>query len=366
MSLERSVSLDNINRIKELDQSDMYSFLCSAGKDILESYKRAKGIFTFASSIKNIVAAGMGGSGMAPTVLVSLFRDELTVPCVLSQDYDIPEFVDSNTLFMAISDSGETEEIISQYFLARKRGAKIIVIGQKKKVNKLIEIAKNDRNLCFDYSTSVPARASFAHMFGSSIACLENIGVINNDKEEGLLEAIEIINELNNEIGIDVPTIDNIAKKTALLLKTHIPILYIEPPFESIGPRFAKMFNENSRNFAFYNRFPELRHNEIMSWASTSDCRLKFIPILLRDDIINSTMEKEIDVIKEFLGSDVIEFRARGKSKIARFYYLLHLTDMISFYEAILVNKDPSTTPELRQVKDKLRALSILPQFAFV
>lgn len=363
MSFEGSIILDNVNLIKELDQSDMYSYLCSISKDTLESYKRAKSIFTFPSkNFKNIVGAGMGGSGMAPTVLVSLFRDELTIPFVLSQDYNIPEFVDSNTLFIAISDSGETEEIITQYFKARERGAKIIVIGQKKKVNKLIEISKKDRNICFDYSTSVPARASFAHMFGSSIACLENIGVINNDKEEGLLESIKIVDELDIEIGIDVPTKDNIAKKTALLLKTNVPILYIEPPFESLGPRFAKMFNENSRNFAFYNHIPEIRHNEIMSWASNSDCRLKFIPILLRDKK-NSNMEKEIDIIKEFLGSEVIEFHAVGKSKLARFYYLLHLTDMISFYVAILVNKDPSETPELKQIKSKLRYLSIMPQF---
>ncbi|HEY9205203.1 MAG TPA: SIS domain-containing protein [Candidatus Methanoperedens sp.] len=361
MSFERSVILDNVDRIKELDRSDMYSYLCSVGKDTLDSYKKARNIFTFPSGIKNIVVAGMGGSGMAPTVLVSLFRDELTVPCVLSQDYNIPYFVDSNTLFIAISDSGETEEIISQYFQARERGAKIIVIGQGKT---LMEIAKKDKTQNFKYSTSVPARVSFAYMFGSTIACLENIGVIHNDKEEGLEESKAIVNELNDKIGIDVPTKDNIAKKIALLLKKRIPILYIEPPFESLGPRFAKMFNENSRNFAFYNRFPEIRHNEIMSWTSTSDFMPKFIPILLRDNMMKSKMEEEIEVIKKFLGSDVIEFRAVGKSKISRFYYLLHLTDMISYYEAILVNKDPSETDELKDIKKILRTSSILPHFS--
>ncbi len=361
MSFEESHILDDIDLIKKLDRSGMYSSLCSISKDSYESYKKAKSTFFFSNhDIKNIVGAGMGGSGMAPTVIGSLFREDLTVPYIVSQDYNIPEFVNSKTLLIAISDSGETEEIISQYNQANKKKAKIIVIGQGKK---LIELAKEDNKLYYIYSTKVPARVSFAFVFGPSIACMENIGVVHDDIEEGLLEAIEIVKELNSKIGVDVPTEKNIAKKTAIKLKTRIPILYIEPPFDSLGPRFTKMFNENARMFAFYNRFPEIRHNEIMTWASSSEFRLNFIPILLRDNKNNSRMETEIDEVKKFLDSKledsevgVIEFRASGKSKIARFFSLLHLTDMISYYEAILVNKDPCETPELKQLKTILRA----------
>lgn len=355
-----SVNLDDINYIRDLDRSNMYSYLCSIAKDTLESYKKAKNIFTFPSNdIKNIIGAGMGGSGMAPIALGSLLKDELTIPYALSQDYNIPESLASNTLLIAISDSGKTEEVISQYYQAKKRGAKIIAISQG---NKLIEIAKKNKIPYFAYSTPVPSRASFAFMFGPSLACLENISVVHDDKEDALLESIKVVNKLDAEIGINVPTEENIAKKVALLLKAHIPILYVEPPFGSLGSRFAKMLNENARMFAFYNHFPEIRHNEIMSWVSINR-KLKFIPILLRDSEKNSKMEREIGEVKKLLRdcSDIIEFRAIGESKIARFYSLLHLTDMIAYYEAILVKKDPSGTPELKRLKSKLRASSMLP-----
>lgn len=355
-----SVNLDDINYIRDLDRSNMYSYLCSIAKDTLESYKKAKNIFTFPSNdIKNIIGAGMGGSGMAPIALGSLLKDELTIPYALSQDYNIPESLTSNTLLIAISDSGKTEEVISQYYQAKKRGAKIIAISQG---NKLIEIAKKNKIPYFAYSTPVPSRASFAFMFGPSLACLENISVVHDDKEDALLESIKVVNKLDAEIGINVPTEENIAKKVALLLKAHIPILYVEPPFGSLGSRFAKMLNENARMFAFYNHFPEIRHNEIMSWVSINR-KLKFIPILLRDSEKNSKMEREIGEVKKLLRdcSDIIEFRAIGESKIARFYSLLHLTDMIAYYEAILVKKDPSGTPELKRLKSKLRASSMLP-----
>lgn len=358
MSLAENEILDDATLVRRLDKSDMYSYLCSISNDTLQSYRKAKSIFLFPSNnIKNIVGAGMGGSGMAPILLGSLFKDELTIPYVLSQDYNIPEFVNSETLLIAISDSGETEEIISQYYKAKERNAKIIIIGQR---SRLIEIAKNDNIPYFDYSTPVPSRASFAFMLGSTLACLENIGVIRKDIESGLIEAIKNVEKLESEIGINIPFKENIAKKIALVLKTHTPILYIEPPFESLGPRFTKMLNENAKMFGFYNYLPEIRHNEIMSWTTTSNLKLNFISILIRENMKYSKMESEIDEIKKLLGSDIIEFRAFGDSKIARLFSLLYLMDMISYYTAILINKDPSETTELKQLKTKLRSSSTI------
>jgi len=353
------IELDNVEQINKLDKSNMYSYLCSIAKDTLNSYKKAKDVFLFAKNpIKNIVGAGMGGSGIPPIVIGSLFKNELKLPYTVSQDYNIPRFLNSQTLFIAISDSGETEEVISQYYYAKSRNATIIIIGQG---SRLIDIAKKDNIPYFDYKTSVPSRASFAFMFGSLLACLENIDAIRNNVENSISQSVSVVDKLDKKIGIGINVKKNKAKQVALTLQTRIPILYIEPPFESLGPRFAKMMNENAKKFAFYNNFPEIRHNEMMSWLPPSSKNGKFIPILLRDNIKNSKMNKEIEEIKKYFGPDYFEFRAMTGSTIARFYSLLHLIDMIAYYSAILIHKDPSETHELRELKQKLRHLSIIP-----
>lgn len=359
--------IDDITRIKNLDKSNMCYYLCSVADDTLKSYEKTKKNLKLNNInnigiINNIIGAGMGGSGMPHFALQYLFKDELSIPYVISQDYNLPNFANSNTVLIAISDSGNTEEIISQYYQARDRNVKIVAIGQG---GKLIEMAKRDNIPYFVYSSPVPARASFGFMFGSVLAFLENMEILRNNKKDALLESIEVIEKLNDEIGINIPTKNNIAKKIAILLINRVPILYIEPPFGSLGHRFTKIFSENAEMFAFYNQFPEFRHNDIMSWTSTHnkliELKSRFIPILLRDDIKNSKMEEEINEVKKLFSSDVIELRAIGKSKISRFYYLLYLTDMIAYYMAILVGKDPSITPVLKQLKDKLRSHSILP-----
>jgi glucose/mannose-6-phosphate isomerase len=369
---EKKIILDENIKIKDLDKSSMYSNLYSIAKDTLKSYDKAKKDLNIKNNrINNIIGAGMGGAGMPLLALQHLLKDELNFPYVVSQNYTLPNFANSNTALIAISQSGKSEEIISQYRQAINKDVKIIVIEKEdifEKKGTLIKMANNDGIPCFSYSSNVPARASFGFMFGSVLAFLENIGAISSSKREAIFESIGIVEKLNkNIIGIDIPNEDNKAKQIALSLKNQIPVLYVEPPFGSLGSRFAKMFNENVGMFAFYNYFPELRHNEIMSWiGARNNYNSKFVPILLRDNKEYSKMEEEINEIKEVIARNVenysnfIEIRAEGKSKIARFFYLLHYADMISYYSAILIDKDPSDTKDLEELKTKLRTSGCL------
>jgi glucose/mannose-6-phosphate isomerase len=360
MASAAEYDLDNTGLIAELDKSNMRFFLRSQALCALESYCKVRKEPTVMEKIANIVAAGVGGSGMPLMALNFLFRDEFKIPFIVSQTYELPNFADSNTLLIAISDSGETEEVIGQFQQAKKRNAKIIAIGQG---NRLIDLAKKDNYPYYTYSSTAPSRASFPFMFGSALAYLENLDVIAGKRKDSLLESTKVIEDLDKEIGIEIPTRDNIAKRTAILLKNRIPVIYVESPFDSLGSRFSKMQNENAATFAFYNYLPEFRHNEIMPWVSKSISDSMFIPVLIRDNTEYSCMEREIDEIKKVLDANcrTIQFRAKGCEKLARFFYLQYLLDMVSFYLGILSGKDPSITPALKQLKNKLRQESLIP-----
>ncbi|MDD4651390.1 MAG: SIS domain-containing protein [Methanothrix sp.] len=353
--------LNDTDYIIGLDKSNMGLYLFTQARDAQESFKKSKKIFSVLKyDLSNIIAAGMGGSGMAPHAVEFLFKDEFRIPYSVSQDYRLSNFASDKTLLIAISDSGETEEVISQYYEAQKRNTKIITIAQK---SRLIELAKKDKVAYFDYTTPVPSRASFGFMFGSALACLENIGAILPGNEKSLNEAIEILDEMKSCIGIDTPYEKNAAKQIALSIMNKIPLLYMEPPFGSLGSRFAKMMNENAGLFSFYNQLPELRHNEIMSLVDKSSLKSNLSLILLRDGRSYSRMEEEINEIKKVISSnyDIIELRARGESKLARFFSLQYMMDMVAYYMAILVGKDPSITPALKDLKKKLREGAIIP-----
>ncbi|MEO0070397.1 MAG: SIS domain-containing protein, partial [candidate division WOR-3 bacterium] len=76
----------------------------------------------------NVVVAGMGGSAIGGDIVRALFLMESPIPVITWRDYKIPGIVTKDTLFFAISYSGETEETLSAYQEARHRGCQIVPI----------------------------------------------------------------------------------------------------------------------------------------------------------------------------------------------------------------------------------------------
>ena len=89
------------------------------------------------SKTTHVVVSGMGGSNLATHILRSAMRDQAKKPISILDDYEVPAYVGKNTLFILSSYSGNTEETLSTYVTAKKRGAKIMAITAKGNNNKL-------------------------------------------------------------------------------------------------------------------------------------------------------------------------------------------------------------------------------------
>ena len=62
-------------------------------------------------NINQIVLAGMGGSGIVGEIVYDLFNDRLDIEII--KDYHIPKHINTNTLLIVISVSGNTEEAVN-------------------------------------------------------------------------------------------------------------------------------------------------------------------------------------------------------------------------------------------------------------
>ena len=60
--------------------------------------------------VKNVVILGMGGSALAPIVIKDWLGNDLKMPLEIVRSYNVPGFVNENTLVIASSYSGNTEE----------------------------------------------------------------------------------------------------------------------------------------------------------------------------------------------------------------------------------------------------------------
>ena len=101
--------------IDKIDKDNMYKSILDFSDNILDAVKLGDSIkfLNDYSSINKIIVAGMGGSAIGGDVTYALVNDEIIIPYLVVRGYNIPTWVDSSTLVICSSYSGNTEEIIS-------------------------------------------------------------------------------------------------------------------------------------------------------------------------------------------------------------------------------------------------------------
>ncbi len=280
--------------------------------------------------IKNILVCGLGGSGIGGNIVKCLVKNELSVPFDVSKDYNIPKYVNRETLVIISSYSGNTEETISAMEQAIVQEAQIFCITSGGKVT---EVAKK-RNI--DYVTvpgGMPPRTCLGYSFVQQLFVLHHLGFIDYDFQSDLLSTINL---LDREEG----AIQKEAKEVAANLHNKIPVIYIDSEMEAVAVRFRQQLNENSKILCWHHAIPEMNHNELVGWRINDD---RLCVILLRNKTDHERVQQRMEINKEVFKKytpHITEVNSKGETQMQRMFYHIHLGDWISFYLAELRKVD--------------------------
>src|SRR5437762_4374967 len=122
--------IESVERIREEDPGDMLRRIKDIPKHVRDAWPIASKatIAPAYTDVRNIVVAGMGGSAIGGDLAAALLAEELKVPMSVHRDYGLPAYVGRDSLVIVSSYSGNTEETLSSFEEARKRGAKILAL----------------------------------------------------------------------------------------------------------------------------------------------------------------------------------------------------------------------------------------------
>lgn len=280
--------------------------------------------------IRNVCVAGLGGSGIGANIVNSLIDEKMKVPMTVVKDYFLPASVNTHTLLICCSYSGNTEETVHAFEEGLKRDAKIVCITSGGSLKALAEKAGID---CIVIPSGMPPRACLAYSFVQQLYVLFHYRLIDLGFEVGLNYTVKLLNKHEDRIRKQ-------AKKIAKKLNKKTPIIYSTTPLESVAVRFRQQLNENSKVLAWHHVLPEMNHNELVGWRQKG----KYAVVYLRTDTdferISSRWEINKKIIADYCKT-IIEIEAKGTSFIEKVLYLVHLTDWISFELAELRKVDP-------------------------
>ena len=125
--------------------------------------------------IRNIVVSGLGGSGIGGTILSNVLRDDIAVPIIVNKEYQIPAFVNENSLVIISSYSGNTEETLSALMQAFKKDAQIVCITSGGLVQEYAET--NDIDY-INIDGGSPPRAAFGQSFVQLLYIMFHLGLL--------------------------------------------------------------------------------------------------------------------------------------------------------------------------------------------
>jgi len=309
---------------------------------------------TPAQSFKNIVVLGMGGSAIGGDLLSDYLADELSIPIVVIRGYDIPKFVDENSLVFAVSYSGNTEETLSALKRCMEAKARVIALTSG---GKFAALARENNFLVIKVPARIQPRAAISYLFFPILKVLERIG-LTKERNEEIEETLNILQELSKEYGAKSPLKNNFAKKVALSLYQYLPLVYgSEGLLEAVAMRWKTQINENSKWPCFWNIFPELDHNEIVSYEIENNINRQVKIIYLQDKEGLLRVEQRRKITRKIIEDKVAEFivcPTKGKGKMSRMFSLIFLGDLASYYLAILNQVDPSPVACIEDLKKKL------------
>jgi len=310
----------------------------------------------FPDQIQNAweIGARVNAPDLNPGELLRQYTsDDATVPIVPHRYYNLPQWVGAQSLVILVSYSGNTEETLSCYHEARERSATCVALTSNGELEKS---ARNDEQTVITIPPDLPPRCAAGYLFIPLLFLLEKIGVSSSPAEKDFREACEESLRITGEFS---PEADgNRALEIARRLENHIPIIYGSSPLTGVlARRFKNQLNENAKMFSVYNELPELHHNEIMSWDHLAAEPYRYSVVFLRDAYETERVQKRFQLTREIMADSVAridEVQGRGDSRFARYFTLMLYTDYISYYLAIIREKDPVAIGPIQQLKQQL------------
>jgi glucose/mannose-6-phosphate isomerase len=350
----KTTVLDRLEEIKKIDKSDILGYCVKTSIYCEDAVQRAKKVQVRYGKPRHVVVVGMGGSAIGGEILRDWLLDELSIPVEVCRDYSLPAYANEDTLVFAISCSGKTEETLSAFVDAVKRGCKTITITSG---GHLLSFSEKLRVPHMIVPSELPSRVTLPYLFFPLPILLNKLGVLQN-KEKEIQETIQIVKKLSQENSPQTPTRENPSKKLALELRETILVVYGFRQYSSIARRLKTQFNENSKVPSKHDVFPELNHNEVVGWEASEALTKHFSVLLIRDREEPPEIRHRIEATKSLVlhkAQKVLEVHARGESKLARMFSVLFVGDLASVYLAILRNTDPTPVETIGKIKEEMR-----------
>lgn len=301
---------------------------------------------------RNVVIAGLGGSAAGGDFARALADALGNTPVAVSREYSVPNWVDEESLVLACSYSGNTEETLAAFQDARTKGARLACVTSG---GKLREFAEDAHLPLFAIPPGQPPRTAMGYMLIPVLWALESWGLLPALDYEAAFLGLE-----SDALrwAVESPEAGNEAKRISQTLLGSVGLIYGLGAWQGVvASRWCAQIEENAKNLAFSATFPELNHNQVLGWVRAGDQRVaRWVVVLLEDGDESAKMKARARVTLELIQdrATILRTRASGGALLEKMLRISFLGDFVSLYLAALNGVDPENIDWINVLKSEL------------
>lgn len=300
-------------------------------------------------SPSSILVCGMGGSSNAAKILQGLYESELKIPFEVYNDYGLPAWVNKDTLVVASSYSGNTEEPVSSVELAQKIGAQILGVATGGKIGEMI-VSKSIHGALIEPGVTNPSgypKSALGVSLGGLTGALAKAGILPITEPEINASLVEIKDIRSKWDAIQM----------AEWFNGYLPVLFGGRPLIGALNAGRNAMCEISRNYSQFFDLPEADH-VLIEATQKPDFIVKQNKYLFFESNFNhERVLKRYKVTGDILTQQGIEhktYKLKASQKFGQALELAHYSAWIGFYISILQTTDPGPEPWIIKLKESL------------
>lgn len=349
---EQRVVLDQPETYGAVDAQGMAGHLAAMPEQVRAAWERARSVDLpdKHADIFSFIVIGNGGAALAGDLLRGLVMHTAQIPVIVVRGYDVPAFVGPDSIAVAVSHSGNTEETVAAFEEAVDRGVKPVIVTTG---GRLEGLARTHRAPLVSYTAEAQPRDALAAMFTALVAIAHAVHVIG-DVAADMDEAIALLEAERATFGPHAPEHENPAKQMARELAGKIPAIYGGAMLEPVARAWKAKLNGYAKTTAFFDVLPEVNHTSAVGYAFPARLAEHLAVVQLRSSYDHPRVRLHWQVTSDLLGqggipSGIVE--AKGHGRLAQILWALALADWTAYYLALLNGVDPTAEEAIAYMK---------------
>lgn len=349
------MNLNDHEKFSELDSQNMLAEIKSLPEQLETAWQEAGGFpLEEYRGIKQVIVAGMGGSSIGADLVRAYIAPMSKVPLQVHRDYDLPAWADGpDTLVIASSHSGNTEETWSAMEAALMRGCRLLAITTGGKIAELA--GQQDVNL-WTFNHRGQPRTAVGYSFALLLNVFYRLGFIPDPSKE-IQGAVKEMDKQRALIAAQLPDHQNPAKRQAGQLINRWVSVFGADLLAPVARRWKTQISEIAKAWGQFEDLPEADHNTLAGVVNPEAVLTKTIALFLKSSHNHPRNQRRIDLTKmnmmvEGISTDLID--ASGSSRLAQMWSLIQFGDYTAYYLAMAYDVDPTPVAAIENLKKEL------------